>query len=84
MGGEGGPPAFGAALPRYAYCLWLQLACGRSHLHSFSVPLHDSVSQVPGSADAELAQLNLQGLVDVVVADGEHALLFGAVSVLQR
>ena len=48
------------------------------------VPHGDDVLQAPGSADAELAQLNLRGLVDVVVTDGEHALLYGAVGVLRR
>ena len=46
--------------------------------------LSASILQVPGLADAELAQLNSQGLVDVVVTDGDNALLFGSTAILRR
>ena len=46
--------------------------------------LSESMSQVPGLADAELAWLNVQGLVDVMVTDGDNALLFGSTTILQR
>ena len=42
------------------------------------------MSQVPGLADAELAWLNARGLVDVMVMDGDNALLFGSTTILRR
>ncbi|KIM66084.1 hypothetical protein SCLCIDRAFT_56409, partial [Scleroderma citrinum Foug A] len=57
----------------------LLVQCFQDMLTAFGFSWHVA----PGSADAELAQLNLRGLVDVMVTDGEHVLLFGTVSVLR-
>ena len=42
----------------------------------------ETLLQVPGLTDAELAQLNARGLVDVVVTDSDNVLLFGSTAIL--
>jgi Holliday junction resolvase YEN1 len=42
------------------------------------------IQQAPGEAEAELAQLNKAGIIDIVLSDDSDVLLFGATHIMRK